>query len=58
MKRKVIRTGNSLAITIPYWFAREVGIKAGDEAEYKVRVGKSKLIVKFTKKAKQIALFK
>mgnify|MGYP003681878509 CR=1 FL=1 len=47
-----------MAITIPYWFAREVGIKAGDEAEYKVRVGKSKLIVKFTKKAKQIALFK
>lgn len=30
MLQKVIRTGNSLAITIPAKFVKQVGIKAGD----------------------------
>ena len=58
MKRKVIKTGNSLAVTVPHQFVKEVGVKVGDEVEFKINTDKSKLIVKFIKKAKQIALFK
>ncbi|MFH1601954.1 MAG: AbrB/MazE/SpoVT family DNA-binding domain-containing protein [Candidatus Shapirobacteria bacterium] len=58
MKRKVIKTGNSLAVTIPHDFVKEVGIKIGDEVEFKVNARKSRLVLLFIKKAKQIALFK
>ncbi|MBL7078521.1 AbrB/MazE/SpoVT family DNA-binding domain-containing protein [Candidatus Shapirobacteria bacterium] len=58
MKRKVIKTGNSLAVTIPHQFVKGVGVKAGDEVEFKINTSKSRLLLKFIKKAKQIALFK
>lgn len=32
MIQKVIRTGNSLAVTIPSGFVKSVGIKSGDQA--------------------------
>ncbi len=58
MKRKVIKTGNSLAVTIPHQFVKEVGVRVGDEVEFKINPSKSRLLIKFIKKAKQIALFK
>jgi len=34
--QKVIRTGNSLAVTIPIRFARNVGVRAGDSVKVKL----------------------
>ena len=55
--RRVIKTGNSLAVTIPSRFAKEMGIGPGDEVEVKVSVNKTRVVVKFLKKPKQISLF-
>jgi antitoxin component of MazEF toxin-antitoxin module len=33
MFKKVIRSGNSLALTIPSKFVKEIGIKKGDKVE-------------------------
>jgi len=57
MKRKVIKTGNSLAVTIPAEFIKALGVKVGDEAEFVVSEQHSKMTVKFLRKPKQIALF-
>jgi len=35
-KQKIIRTGNSLAVTIPSQFVHTVGIKAGQDVEVKL----------------------
>jgi len=57
MRRKIIRTGNSVAVTIPSGFVKEVGINIGDEAELEMDVQKSEMKVQFFKKPKQISLF-
>ncbi|MCD6226052.1 AbrB/MazE/SpoVT family DNA-binding domain-containing protein [bacterium] len=57
MKRKVIRTGNSLAVTIPASFAERVGIKEGDEAEIETDEARSRIRVQFVRKPQQISLF-
>lgn len=57
MKRKIIKTGNSLAVTIPSGFAKEMGVNIGDEAELKIDIQKSEMRVQFFKKPKQISLF-
>lgn len=35
-KQKIIRTGNSLAVTVPSDFVKTVGIKAGQTVQVKV----------------------
>jgi len=35
-KQKIIRSGNSLAVTIPADFVHTVGIKSGDQVEVEV----------------------
>lgn len=35
-RQKIIKTGNSLAVTIPADFARAVGVKAGQEVKVAV----------------------
>jgi len=35
MSQKVIKTGNSVAVTIPSGFVKKVGIKAGDQVKVK-----------------------
>lgn len=35
-KQKIIRTGNSLAVTIPSQFVNLVGMKAGQDVEVKI----------------------
>lgn len=55
MPQKVIRTGNSLAVTVPSEFARSVGIRAGDSV--KVNIEEDKGIVTYTfSGAKQLPL--
>ncbi len=44
-KQKIIRTGNSLAVTVPSDFAKSVGIKAGEEV--KVRISPEKAEVTY-----------
>lgn len=47
MAQKVIRTGNSLAITIPAWFAKDLGIKVGDQVRVKLEQNKNRIVYNF-----------
>ncbi|OGV90798.1 hypothetical protein A3A66_04170 [Microgenomates group bacterium RIFCSPLOWO2_01_FULL_46_13] len=40
MEQKVIKTGNSLAVTIPAKFVREVGLRVGDRVKAMIKPGK------------------
>lgn len=55
MAQKVIRTGNSLALTIPAEFVRDVGIRAGDPVKVKTEAEKGRIIYHF-QGAKQLPL--
>jgi len=55
MSQKVIKTGNSLAVTIPANFAKMVGIRAGDEVKVDLQGDKGKAIFSFSG-AKQLPL--
>ena len=56
-KQKIIKTGNSLAVTIPSGFAKSVGVKPGQEVEVKVELESGKIICTFSG-AKQLTLSK
>lgn len=47
-KQKIIKTGNSLAVTIPSSFARAVGIKAGQEVLVKTEPETGEVIFTFS----------
>jgi bifunctional DNA-binding transcriptional regulator/antitoxin component of YhaV-PrlF toxin-antitoxin module len=47
-KQKIIKTGNSLAVTIPSDFVHAVGIKAGQEVEIKVEPETGRVIYAFS----------
>jgi antitoxin component of MazEF toxin-antitoxin module len=47
MAQKVIKTGNSLAVTIPSWFVKDSGIKAGDDVKVKLEPEKNRIIYNF-----------
>lgn len=47
MAQKVIKTGNSLAVTIPVWFVKSSGIKVGDEVKVKMEPEKNRIIYYF-----------
>lgn len=53
--QKVIRTGNSLAVTIPAHFARSVGVRAGDNVKVRLEPDSGKAIYSFFG-AKQLPL--
>lgn len=55
MAQKVIRTGNSLAVTVPVDFSKMVGIKAGDSVKSILKPDKGTLIFIFAG-AKQLPL--
>lgn len=57
MRRKIIRTGNSLAVTIPAKFAKQIGAELGDEVKYRLNEQESKMEVFFLRRPKQISLF-
>ncbi len=56
MKRKVIRTGNSLAITIPAEFVKKAEIRPGDELEYYVDLENFKIVCSVINKPRQLFL--
>lgn len=47
-KQKIIRTGNSLAVTIPSQFVHTVGIRAGQEVEVKTEPETGQVIYTFS----------
>jgi len=53
--QKVIRTGNSLAVTIPIRFVRSVGVRAGDNVKVELEPNTGKAIFFFFG-AKQLPL--
>lgn len=55
MVQKVIRTGNSLAVTIPSDFVKSVGIRAGDTVRVKAEPDSGIVTCSFTG-AKQLLL--
>ncbi|MGB9706584.1 MAG: AbrB/MazE/SpoVT family DNA-binding domain-containing protein [Microgenomates group bacterium] len=54
-RQKIIKTGNSLAVTIPSDFVHTVGIKAGGEVKVKVEPEVGRIIYTFSG-AKQLPL--
>lgn len=47
-KQKIIRTGNSLAVTIPSEFVKTVGIKAGQDVLAKIEPETGQVIYSFS----------
>ena len=47
-KQQIIKTGNSLAVTIPSDFVQSVGIKAGQQAMVQVEPETGKVIYTFS----------
>lgn len=47
MIQKVIRTGNSLAVTIPAQFARDLGILSGHNVKINLETEKGRIIYNF-----------
>ena len=54
--RKVIKTGNSLALTIPNKIIKSFDIKEGDLAQYKVSSSKTSITYTFTGHPRQLSL--
>lgn len=54
--RKVIKTGNSLAITIPSQSIKDFDIKEGDVAEIKIIKNKAAIIYVFSGHPHQLSL--
>jgi antitoxin component of MazEF toxin-antitoxin module len=48
MRQKILKTGNSLAVTIPSKFVRILGLKPGDAVEAKGDLVKGTLHITFT----------
>jgi antitoxin component of MazEF toxin-antitoxin module len=48
MQQKVLKTGNSLAVTIPSRFAKIMGVKPGDTVRVKTELQKSSLTLTFS----------
>lgn len=56
-KQKIIKTGNSLAVTIPAPFVHGVGVKAGQEVEVRVEPETGQVVYTFSG-TKQLPLSK
>lgn len=54
--RKVIKTGNSLALTLPNKIIKSFDIKEGDLAQYKVNSSKTSITYTFTGHPRQLLL--
>lgn len=47
-KQKIIKTGNSLAVTIPSRFTQAVGVKAGQQVEVKANLTTAQVTYTFS----------
>ncbi len=54
--RKVIKTGNSLALTIPNKIIKSFDIKEGDLAQYKISTSKTSITYTFSGHPRQLSL--
>ncbi|MDD3999066.1 MAG: AbrB/MazE/SpoVT family DNA-binding domain-containing protein [Candidatus Shapirobacteria bacterium] len=54
--RKVIKTGNSLALTIPNKVIKSFDIKEGDLAQYKISSSKTSITYTFSGHPRQLSL--
>ena len=54
-KQKIIKTGHSLAVTIPAHFVQSLGIKSGQEVEVEIESESGQIVYKFSG-AKQLSL--
>lgn len=54
--RKVIKTGNSLGVTLPHKVIKTFNIKEGDLAQYKVKTSKASITYTFTGHPRQLPL--
>jgi len=52
---KIVQTGNSLAVTIPAKFAKQIGIKLGDEVDLQLQPESGRLTI-FFKTMRQLPL--
>lgn len=57
MQQKVIKAGNSLAVTLPSQFVKTVGVIAGDDVVVRTKVESGRIVYTF-KGAKQLSLLK
>ena len=55
-KRKIIKTGNSLCVTIPFQVASDLDIKEGDIAIFKVNKSKARVTYLFPGHPTQLSL--
>lgn len=55
MAQKVIRTGNSAAVTIPAEFVKDLGIRIGDTTKVRLEKDRGRIIFSFSG-AKQLPL--
>ena len=53
--QKVLKTGNSIGVTIPSKFAKSVGIKIGDQVKVKTILETGKVVYTF-KGVKQLSM--
>lgn len=54
--RKVIKTGNSLALTVPNKIIKSFDIKEGDLARYKINSSKTSITYIFSGHPRQLSL--
>ncbi len=54
--RKVIKTGNSLALTVPNKIIKSFDIKEGDLAQYKISSSKTSITYTFSGHPRQLSL--
>jgi len=47
-RQKIIKTGNSLAVTIPADFVKLIGVKAGDRVKVEIEPEKGRVICSFS----------
>lgn len=47
MRQKIFRSGNSLTVVVPAKFARQIGLKQGDNVMVRTDIEKGRLICDF-----------
>lgn len=47
-KQKIMKIGNSICVSVPAFFVRAAGVRAGDKVEVKIKPEKGTVIYKFS----------
>ena len=57
-EQKIIKTGNSLAVTVPSEFVKMLGIKAGQRVKVRVEPAEGIVVYTFSGSSKQLSFSK